>query len=212
MGCKGYFDAVANNWDTLRAGFFSEAVREAACARAPLAPGQTAADVGAGTGFVTEALVARGVAVTALDANAAMLDVLRRKPFAAGGPGLPPVTCRVCEGHALPLPDGAVDHAFANMYLHHADAPGAALREMARIVRPGGRVVLTDLDLHDNAFLLQEHHDRWPGFRREDVARWLAAAGLHDVRVESAGGTCCATSACGCSSASISIFVASGTR
>ncbi|NHZ48215.1 methyltransferase type 11, partial [Desulfovibrio sp. XJ01] len=47
MGCKGYFDAVADNWDTLRAGFFSEAVRDAACARAPLAPGQMAADVGA---------------------------------------------------------------------------------------------------------------------------------------------------------------------
>lgn len=212
MGCKGYFDAVAGNWDTLRAGFFSEAVREAACARAPLAPGQTVADVGAGTGFVTEALVAHGVTVMALDANAAMLDVLRAKPFAAGGPGLPPVDCRVCEGSALPLPDGAVDHAFANMYLHHVDAPGAALREMTRIVRPGGKVVLTDLDQHDNTFLLQEHHDRWPGFRRGDVARWLREAGLRDVRVEDAGGTCCATSACGCGSASISIFVASGTR
>lgn len=212
MECGKYFDAVATQWDDMRAGFFPEAVRDAACARARLVPGQTAADVGAGTGFVTEALVARGLAVIALDANEAMLRQLQGKAFAAGAPGMPPVDCRVCPDAGLPLPDGAVDHAFANMYLHHTENPGLALREMARIVRPGGQVIVTDLDRHEHEFLLREHHDRWPGFDRADVARWMEEAGLADVRVEDAQGRCCAASACGNAAASISIFLASGTR
>ena len=56
------------------------------------------------------------------------------------------VAFRQTDGHILPLPDASVDAVFANMYLHHCPDPAAALREMARVLKPGGRLVVTDMD------------------------------------------------------------------
>ena len=72
--------------------------------------------------------------------------------------------------------------------------------------------MITDLDRHDHGFLLTEHHDRWAGFDREHVKAWLEQAGLDDVRVTCAGQSCCATSQSGADHASISIFLATGTK
>jgi len=68
------------------------------------------------------------------------------------------------------------------------------------------------LDEHPFDFLRDEHHDRWMGFRREDVGRWLVEAGLKNVVVGCVGENCCAQSSCGDEYASISIFVASGEK
>lgn len=100
----------------------------------------------------------------------------------------------------------------ANMYLHHVDDPLAAVKEMARILKPGGKLVLTDLDEHNFEFLKSEHHDRWMGFKREDVKQWFMTAGLKNVAIDCAGGNCCTVSGCGCGSASISIFIAYGEK
>ena len=111
-----------------------------------------------------------------------MLEALRRK-FSRGRA----IGCRVGDAEKLPLGDHAADYCFANMLLHHVEAPLPVIREMARIVRPGGRVVVTDLDAHDHAFLRVEHHDRWMGFAREDIRRWFHEAGLTHIRSENAG-------------------------
>ncbi len=171
MSGREYFARVAGEWDALRSGFFPEAVRDKALALAGLdggsvggpgaGAGRTALDVGAGTGFVTEALLAAGLEVCAVDESPEMLERLRAKLAGRG-------RLTVLPGGAgrLPLPSASVDFVFANMLLHHAGDPAAAIAEMARVLKPGGRVVLTDLDRHDFAFLLTEHHDRWPGFER----------------------------------------------
>jgi ubiquinone/menaquinone biosynthesis C-methylase UbiE len=83
---------------------------------------------------------------------------------------------------------------------------------MARILKPGGKLVITDLDRHDFDFLRTEHCDRWMGFDWPDVARWFAEAGLADVEIDCVGENCCAASQCGCGAAAVSIFVALGTR
>lgn len=205
MASSGYFETVAEQWDDLRAGFFPQAVREKALAAAGAQAGRTAADIGAGTGFVTQALLDAGLTVFAVDQSPAMLAELRAKFPAADQQR----RLHVLEAAAdrLPLPDASVDCAFANMLLHHVDDPARVVAEMARILRPGGRLVITDLDLHARRELLDEQHDRWPGFAREDVARWLEAAGLAALAVEACGERCCADSGCcappmaGCTSA-----------
>ena len=206
-GSRMYFETVAPKWDALRQGFFSETVREKAFEAAGAVTGKIAADIGAGSGFVTEGLLRRGLRVIAVDRSEAMLEEMRRK-FGAGGA----VEYRLGEAESLPLADGSVDYAFANMVLHHVESPPVAIREMARIVKPGGRLVITDLDRHDFDFLRTEHCDRWMGFDRPDVARWCAEAGLVDVKIDCVGENCCAASQSGCGEAAVSIFVASGTK
>jgi len=207
MGSKRYFDKVADQWDTMRKAFFSESVREKAMSTAKVLPGRVAADIGAGTGFVAEGLLKRGLRVIAVDQSEAMIHQMKNK---FGGSAM--IDYRVGEAGAIPIEDDSVDYAFANMFLHHVEDPQSAIVEMARILKPGGTLVVTDLDRHDFEFLKIEHNDRWMGFRRSDVRRWLVKSGLKDVKVDCAGENCCAKSSSGCETASISIFVASGRK
>ena len=204
MSSKDYFDRVADRWDQMRSGFFSEQVRESAYKAAGIQSGKQAADIGAGTGFVTEGLIRQGIEVIAVDQSAAMLEELKGK--------YPGLDCRQGQAEDLPVTDDAVNYVFANMYLHHVEIPSEAIKEMTRILKRGGRLVITDLDEHDFEFLKYEHHDRWMGFKREDVADWYQASNLIDITVDCVGSNCCADSADGSSSANVSIFVASGTK
>lgn len=77
MDSKAYFQEVADQWDKLRQGFFSEAVREKAYEIAQVKEGQLAADIGAGTGFVSEGLLKRGLKVIAVDRSNEMLDQMK---------------------------------------------------------------------------------------------------------------------------------------
>lgn len=204
MSSKSFFDQVASQWEIMRTSFYSKEVREKAYAVAAVRAGQVAADIGAGSGFMTEGLVQQGLKVIAIDQSQAMLDELGKR--------FEGVDRRLSTGDHLPIDDVMVDHAFANMYLHHVEDPSTAIKEMARIVKPGGKVVITDLDEHAHEFLRTEHHDRWMGFKRADLMKWFAGAGLKDVDVESVGTDCTAESSDGNTSAVVNIFVASGEK
>lgn len=206
MSSQQYFDDVASAWYPMRTGFFSEAVRERALAAADVQAGALAADLGAGSGFVTEALLNAGLRVIAVDQSQAMLEVMQHK-FS-----WQPASYRLGRAEALPLEDNSVEYAFANMYLHHVENPEVAIREMARILQPGGVLVITDLDTHAFEFLREAHHDHWLGFSRADVQKWFELAGLRDVRVGDAACHCCAASACGSQQADITIFLAYGVK
>jgi len=207
MDNKEYFNKVAGQWDSLRASFFSEKVREKAFAVAGIRPGKLAADIGAGTGFLTEGLVGKGLRVIAVDHSEAMLAQMREK-FR----NHPNIDYRVGESENLPIADDTVDYAFANMYLHHVERPLEAIKELVRILKSGGVLVITDLDEHNFEFLRREHKDRWMGFKREDIQKWFLAAGLRNVTVDCAGQSCCADSSDGNDHAQISIFVARGEK
>jgi len=208
-----YFEQVAEEWDTLRSGFFSEAVRESAIAKAYLRPEMVVADVGAGTGFMAAGLAPLVSQVYVLDGSTAMLDVARRNLNSFGN-----VIFQKTDGHTLPLPDAGVDAVFANMYLHHCPQPLAAIQEMVRVLRPGGRLVITDMDAHTYEWMKAEMADEWLGFDRAQVRAWLREAGLVNLVVDCTGESCCAesqnptiTDAAG-REAKISVFVATGSR
>lgn len=207
MDSKEYFEEVAGQWDTMRQNFFSEAIREKAYEIAAVKEGELAADIGAGTGFVTEGLLQKGLKVIAVDRSDEMLDQMKQK-----FKNYEELDCRKGEAEHLPIDDDTVDYAMANMYLHHVEDPSAAIKEMVRILKPGGKLVITDLDEHKHEFLKTEQHDRWMGFKRETIKQWLVAAGLKNVIVDCAGGNCCSASNCGCDQASISIFAAYGEK
>jgi len=207
MESRSYFDEVAPRWDRLREIFFGEAVRDKALSVAIVNRDRIAADIGCGTGFITEGLVQRGLKVIAVDGSQAMLSEMKRK-FA----GLDLIDCRQGDAGSLPIEDETVDYAFANMYLHHVALPPEAIKEMARILKPGGVLVITDLDEHHFEFLKREHSDRWMGFLRADIQRWLEDAGLREIAIDCVGENCCASSSCGTERAEVSIFVASGRK
>jgi ubiquinone/menaquinone biosynthesis C-methylase UbiE len=207
MNGREYFESVAPKWDELQQSFYSDRVRDAAFSTAAVQPGRLAADIGAGTGFLTEGLTAAGLKVIAVDRSEAMLAGLQKKLKIPGR-----VECRPGESESLPLADEEVDYAFANMYLHHVDSPRKAIQEMARIVRKGGRVVITDMDKHDFTFLREEQSDIWLGFERAEISRLMREVGLKDVGVDGIGEQCCADSVCSGEKAIISIFVASGRK
>jgi len=203
-----YFDQVADHWDSLRSGYFTEAVRDAAIAKAYLHPEMVVADVGAGTGFLTAGLAPLVRRVHVVDGSPAMLDVARKNLAAFDN-----LEFHEADGLSLPLPDASLDAAFANMYLHHCPDPLAAILEMVRTLSPGARLVLTDMDSHDHGWLKTEMADVWMGFDRTQIRAWFEQAGLVNVIVDCTGETCQAEcEAGGNTAARISIFVATGTK
>jgi len=207
MNSKKYFEKVASQWDQMRKSFFSDNVRDEALAAANVKTGQLAADIGAGTGFVAEALVQKGLKVIAIDQSLAMLEEMKKK-----FDRFDMIDYRIGESDNLPIPDETVDAIFSNMYLHHVESPLVAILEMVRVLKTGGKIVITDMDVHEYEFLRKEHNDRWMGFKREDIRKWFAEAGLRNVQMDCVGEDCCAESDCGNKKASVSIFMACGTK
>jgi len=203
---REYFAGIANDWDQLRSGYFTEAMRDAAIQKAALPQSAVVADVGTGTGFVLHGLIGKVQSMVGFDESPEMLEVARRR-FA----GRPEVRFQQTDARALPAPDNTFDAVFANMYLHHAPDPAAAIYEMARILNQGGKLVITDLDSHNQDWMREAMADRWLGFDREVVRSWYEAAGLEQVDVDCAEGTCDCSAPEGMAIA-LSIFVATGQK
>jgi len=206
-GSLDYFEEISDDWDSMRQDFFSENIRIKAFEKAELKSGSIVADIGAGSGFITEGLLNKGVLIKTIDQSPAMIEVMKEKFKNQKN-----IAYLVGDSDQLPLEDNSVDYAFCNMYLHHVNAPVRAIQEIYRILKPGGKLVITDADKHEDKFLILEQYDKWLGFDRNDIRKWFEEAGFDDIEVDCLEEDCCPSSECGCEEAQISIFIASGSK
>jgi ArsR family transcriptional regulator len=145
-----------------------------------LLPRLRVADIGCGEGYLTIEASRWAARVIAIDRSELVLKKARAR---ATRRRVRNVIWKRGELERLPLRDASVDVALLSQALHHAPDPARALAEAARIVVPGGRVLVLDLREHDERWVRNRLGDRWLGFSDEAVAKLLKAAGLVDVRV-----------------------------
>ena len=122
---QAFFERVATDGDTMRLAYYDERVIEKMAEVSGVGEASEVADVGTGTGFVAAGIAPRVKRVIGIDNAPAMLEVARENLRALGASN---VDLAVGEVARLPLEDSSVDVAFANMVLHHAEAPAAMLR------------------------------------------------------------------------------------
>jgi ArsR family transcriptional regulator len=171
---RSFFDSVGPEWDAVRKVFNDDALRARAIARL-VPPDLLVADIGTGTGILASELARLGLRVIAIDNSSRMLDAARAKLEHGGATG---VEIREGDVSSLPLADSEVDAALAHMVLHYLPSPGEAIREMARVVKAGGSVIVVDFVEHQHEWMRQELGVHWLGFREEEVEGWFEAAGL----------------------------------
>lgn len=173
---QGYFRAHAADWDRIRALHVAESEVEAAIAEA-LGPGpfKLLVDLGTGTGRILELFADRYARGLGFDLNQAMLAYARSKLSKAH---LTHAQVRHGDIYSLSLPDGVADAVVMHQVLHFLSNPALAIREAARVLAPGGRLLVADFAPHDLEFLREEYaHDRL-GFESKQVEQWMKDAGL----------------------------------
>ena len=175
---QAFFSSAAGQWDRLRRDMFGERFELHALAGL-LDEDWVIGDLGCGTGQITEALAPFVRRVVAVDRSRAMLKAARHRLAAHAN-----VELRHGELEALPIDDARLDAAALGLVLVHLPEPAAVLREAARVLRPGGRVLVIDMLEHDRREYQQEMGHVWLGFDRTQMAGWLEAAGFRRIRVQ----------------------------
>jgi len=173
-----FFAETAEGWDQMRADLFGEAI-----GLTPLLglvhADWIVGDLGTGTGLLASALSPFARRVIAVDRSSEMLVTAAARVGDADN-----VELRRGELEALPIEDARLDAAFLALVLHYVVDPTEVLREVARALRPGGRLVLLDMRRHDRGpgFTAAMGHV-WPGFELERIGAWLADAGFDSIRL-----------------------------
>lgn len=171
-----YFRRNAANWDRIRSLYVDEEEVERVMLEllGERAVGDLL-DIGTGTGRILEIFaehIGRGVGI---DLSREMLAIARAHLDQAG---LRHCQVRQADMYQLPLANKSFDAVTIHQVLHFAEQPQAVIAEAARVLRPGGRLLIVDFRRHDLESLQSEQAHRWLGFADDDVVDWSSAAGL----------------------------------
>jgi demethylmenaquinone methyltransferase/2-methoxy-6-polyprenyl-1,4-benzoquinol methylase/ArsR family transcriptional regulator len=171
-----YFAAHAEEWDNIRSLHAPETLVEAAMRDAI---GQKKlgcfVDLGTGAGRMLEIFSPLAERAIGVDLSSAMLAVARGRLEETG---LDNVQLRQGDLYALPIQRNSVDLAIMHQVLHYLDDPARALKEAARILAPGGRLLVVDFAPHQEEVLRDKHAHRRLGFSENEITRALTLAGL----------------------------------
>jgi ubiquinone/menaquinone biosynthesis C-methylase UbiE/DNA-binding transcriptional ArsR family regulator len=145
-----------------------------------LVPAITVADLGAGEGLISQLIAHRAERVWCIDNSERMVEVgteLAKKN------GLANLTYKLGDIEAVPLPDKSVDLAILSQALHHASHPQTAVNEAFRILKPGGQVLILDLNEHHYEKAHEQFGDLWLGFKESALHGFLKKAGFTKAEV-----------------------------
>ena len=176
LDSRAFFDAVGSRWGEVRTELFGDQFTVPTLA-ALLDPTLVVADLGCGTGEATAMLAPVVHRVIAVDHEQAMLDATQAR---LGDHDT--VDLRLGALTALPIADDAVDCALVMLVLHHVADVAGALREVGRVLRPGGRLVLLDMTRHDREAYRHRMGHVHLGFDRPELEAMATAAGLSPER------------------------------
>jgi ArsR family transcriptional regulator len=176
-----YFATHAEAWDSIRSLHVAESAVEKAIQQAlGDEPVGRLLDVGTGTGRMIELLGPTALQAIGIDKSSEMLRLARVKLEAAGITS----SLRQADMYALPLGDGSADSIVIHQVLHYAQNPAAALAEAARVLRPGGRLLVVDFAAHEREDLRTRDAHLRLGFSDEAMAGWFRAAGIEPDMTE----------------------------
>jgi len=173
---EAFFASEAGKWDHHRSELFGDRF-DLQALPALLEPTWTVGDLGCGTGQIAEAVAPFVQSVVAVDSSSAMLKAARKRLGRFDN-----ATVRRGDVVSLPIDDDELDAASLMLVLHHLNDPQTALTEAARVLRPGGRLLLVDMLPHDHHEYQQMMGHVWMGFDRAQLEPWLEAAGLEPLR------------------------------
>ncbi len=180
-----YFAGHAADWDALRSLHVAESEVEAAIGRA-LADGPIGrlVDIGTGTGRMLQLFGPGAEKAVGIDRSPEMLRLARAKLAEAG------LDAELRQGdmYALPLGADSADTVIIHQVLHYAQNPAAAVAEAARLLGPGGRLIIVDFAPHEREELRSADAHIRLGFADEAMLKHLEEAGLDGRVVEHLGG------------------------
>lgn len=170
---RKFFDSVAGEWGRLRSDVLGDFdLHQALCRK--LAPCDVVLDLGCGSGELLECMTAVAREVIGVDSSLKMIEQARKRLAQHGDK----VSLRIGELEHLPVRDGEAGCGVISMVLHHLPDPGLALAEAGRAIASGGRLLVAELEKHDDESMRQSHRDRWLGFGAEQLETWLREAGF----------------------------------
>jgi ArsR family transcriptional regulator len=176
-----YFRKNAARWGELRSLHVDEARVEAELLRRLPAEGvDDLLDIGTGTGRILELVASRVRRAIGIDLSRDMLIAARASLH---GAGIANCQVRQADMYRLPWSAPSFDAVTIHRVLHYAENPARVIAEAARVLRPGGRLIVVDFAPHALERLRSEHAHRRLGFAGEEVNKWCRAAGLRPERV-----------------------------
>ena len=183
MSSLNYFNSIAKDWNSIRVDYFKDELRDIAINRVDL-NNKVVADLGAGTGFISLKVAEKADIVFSIDASKNMLRELNKSAQSLSLKNIYPITGDL---ESLPLFDNSVDVVFINMALHHVVNPDKAIKEMKRILKDGGTVIITDVEEHDGTWAIDEMNDVWLGFNHRDLKKWYEEAKFKNIDIKDTG-------------------------
>lgn len=173
---QAYFSSVAENWDVIRSLHYpNEKIERALLEAVGRGPFRRVVDFGTGTGRMLTLFAPYAREAEGIDLSHHMLTVARAN---LERDGIPVARVRQGDVTAAPFDDASADLVTIHQVLHYVDAPGRVIAEAARILEPGGRLVVVDFAPHELEFLRTEHGHHRLGLSSDAMLSWTSAAGL----------------------------------